>query len=609
MSRRLELYIPKQKETHSQSHLLQPRLLQAWIDGLPWANVGEISKQVYKGLIEFNRSRLSQKECMAIVELFRKPVTFVTRSLEKHYIDTRLPLSRRHQKIANLTYELNNELAISYKIAINHFLLAERLDKTEKKLLVVAIHRAIHYLSMVIIQSALIYETIPPRVWYEIHGLFDYAKRHALEQINVKDGESDQKEDYSTIVDLYKQILLFSLASPGRLRQREIRQLSLFLKQWGDYAKLEKTQQQTDLNNQFLILIDQDSPPAHLSLIKNKVTTPNESQLILDTTDLLPRVEELLNSGDKDREKQLAKGQVSKKLLRRFFQSWSSAPQRKFVRTQLNFELNVVVGLNTIYSLANGKNTQNSGLGNNLREDMDWLNQQGADEEVMGWDLDDKGLTSAFTLTPIDEPVSVRRDGFEEFGPNSHNRYEPEPVVPMWGRLDEQEDAASETYMFRTINESAGGYCLDWRSGKPSMVKVGEIIGIQSPSISGQYGVAVIRWIQTQDEEGLQAGVEMLAPAVQPVEVEVDDEYQACLLLPEAGSIESHSSTLISSPDAFPSKSTLMIDDKQRRRPIKLTRLLESTGAFSRYKFTYLDQPDDEADDDPASYENIWSTL
>ena len=609
MSGRLELYIPEQKKTNSQSHLLQPKLLQAWAEGLPWANVGEISKQVYKGLIEVNRSHLPQKECMVIVELFRKPVTFVTRNLEKHFVDTSFPLSKRHRKIANLTYELNNEMAIAYKIVINQFLRAERLDKSEKTQLVVAIYRAIHYLSKVIIQSALVYETVSPRIWYEIHGLYDYAKRHALEGTNIKTGESDQEESYSTILECYKQVLLFSLASPARLRQRDILQLSLLLKQFGQYAELQKTQKQIDLNNQFLILVDKDSPPVHLSLTKSNVSAPDESQLILDTSELLLKVEELLNGDGEDSEARLVKDRISKKMLRLFIKPWSSAPQRKFVRTRLNFELNVAVGLNSIHSLVEIEEATDSGLSGNLREDMDWLNQQSADEKPMGWDVEGKGITSAFTLAPIDPSLDVRRGDFEAFGPNSRDRSEPDPVVPMWGGLDEQADEVSETYKFRTLNESAGGYCLDWRSCEPSMVKVGELIGIQSPSISGQYGVAVIRWILTQGEQSLQAGVEMLAPNVQPVEMGTDDEYQTCLLLPETSGVESRSSSLITSPHAFQSESTLMINDKQGRRPIKLSRILESTGAFSRYQFTYLDRAEDVAEDDAASFDNIWSTL
>ena len=137
MGHRLELYIPEQKESENSRLLLQPKSLKVWIEGLPWANVGEISKQVYKGLIEFNRSRVPQKECLQIVELFRKPVSFVTKNLEKHFIDTGLQLGKRNQKIANLAYELNSELAIAYKITINHFLHANRLDKVEQKQLVV----------------------------------------------------------------------------------------------------------------------------------------------------------------------------------------------------------------------------------------------------------------------------------------------------------------------------------------------------------------------------------------------------------------------------------------------------------------------------------------
>jgi hypothetical protein len=602
MGQRLELYIPEQKKSDGQNPLLQPKSLKIWLEGLPWANVGEISKQVYKGLIEFNRSRVSQKECLLITELFRKPVSFVTKNLEKHFIDTGLPLAKRNRKIANLTYELNSELAIAYKIAINHYLHANRLDSSEKKQLVIAIHHAIFYLSTMIVQAALVYDPVSPRIWYEINGLFDYAKRHGLEEISVKDIADDQEDFYTTIADIYKKILLFSLASPGRLRQREILQLFTLLREWGPYASLHERGGGTlNLKNKFLVLVDKDAAPIHLSLTKNSAKNPDETLLILDTTELLAKVDEQLNSS---RNESPAKELASNKLLRRFIQPWSFAPQREFVRTQLNFELNVAVGLNVVYSLLESARANEAGLTDNLKEDMDWFDQKKPDDGPMGWSLEDHSQTSAFTLAPIDDSSDVRRSDFEEFGPKSRDRREPEPVVPLWG-ANEPEELICETSKFRTINESAGGYCLDWRSGELSMVRVGELIGIQSPSISGQYGVAAIRWILTQGEQSLQVGVEMLAPSALPVEVGTDDEYQACLLLPEVGE---QRSSLITSPHAFEPDSSLMIDGKGGRRPIRLLRMLESTGAFSRYQFNYLDLIDDTREED-ASFNNIWSSL
>ena len=606
MSSRLELYIPEQKETDAQSHLLQPKPLKAWIEGLPWANVGQVSKQVYKGLIEFNRSRVPRKECITIVELFRKPAAYVTRSLEKHFIDTGFPLSKRNRKIANLTHALNSELAIAYKIVIKQLLHASRLDKAEKKLLVVAIHHAIFYLSKVIIQSALIYEIVPSRVWHEIHSLFDYAERHDLEQISINDDGLGQEESQTTIADVYKQILLFSLASPSRLRQREIQQLYLLLRQWGQYAKLQQTPQKINLNNQFLILLDKDSPPIHLSLAKSHAVLPDDNQLILDTTELLSKVVEQPDAGQ---DGQLTTEMMSNRLLRRFIQPWSSAPQRKFVRTRLNFELNVAVGLKTIHSLLGVDDSLENEVADNLREDVDWLNQQRTNDGSMDGAPQDNRQTAAFTLTPIDQSLDVRRSDFEDFGPNSHSRREPKPVVPVWGRLNEPADSIVETYKFRTINESAGGYCLDWQGGEPPPIKVGELIGIQSTSISCQYGVAAIRWIQTQSGHGLRAGVEMLAPNVLPVEVGRNGEHQICLLLPETGNVEQKSSSLITPPHAFQSNADLMIDEKGGRRPIKLSRMLESTGAFSRYQFNYLDLPEEGGEDDAFSFDTIWSTL
>ncbi len=61
----------------------------------------------------------------------------------------------------------------------------------------------------------------------------------------------------------------------------------------------------------------------------------------------------------------------------------------------------------------------------------------------------------------------------------------------------------------------------------------------------------------------------------------------------------------------------LTIEDEKSTREIKLTRLLESSGAISQFQFIYLDnhglQNDEEADEDDfgndSDFDNLWSTL
>ena len=610
MSSRLELNIPEQVEADKSSLFLQPKELKAWVDALPWANIGEISRHVYKGLIDFNRTRVPQRDAMMGAEQFRKPVNYVTRSLEKHYLDTGFPLSKRNQKIANLTHELNCELAIAYKAVIKRYLRSSRVDKTDKKLLVIALYRAIYYLSKVIVQKALVYESCPTHIWQEIHGLYHYARRHGLDTLQVKVTSSGGEEHSSSIQNAYKRILMFNLASPMRLRQREIHQLYAVLEDWSRYAVIRDTVEKSDPENQFLVVVEKDAPPIHISLAKDEISNSSASKLIIDTTELINKLNEIFSQESEQITTGMPAGIMSNALRRRLMQTWSSAPHRKFARTKLNFELTVAVGLMAIHSLLEEEEAAyDADMGGELEADMNWLDQQADSDGFTGVSLKSRDLSAAFSLAPIEKRRDVRREGFEEFGPNSHDEIEPEPVVPIWGNTGEKDDVTYETYSFQTINESAGGYCLDWHGPPPvPPVKVGELIGIQSTSIAGQYGVAVIRWIQTSGEHGLQVGVQMLAPNALPVTVGKEAQQKA-LLLPETGDATKQSS-LVTFPHPFNVGNDLIIEERQSIRPIKLTRMAESTGAFSLFQFSYMDLDDEDGKGDGKDdFDNIWSTL
>ena len=610
MSSRLELNIPEQVEAHKSSLFLQPKELKAWVDALPWANIGEISRQVYKGLIDFNRTHIPQRDAMMGAEQFRKPVNYVTRSLEKHYLDTGFPLSKRNQKIANLTHELNCELAIAYKIVIKQYLGSARIDKTDKKLLIIALYRAIYYLSKVVVQTALVYESFPAHIWQEIHGLYHYAKRHGLDTLQVKVTASGGKEHSSSIQDAYKRVLMFNLASPTRLRQREIHQLYAMLEDWSQYAVLRDSVENNDPENQFLVIVEKDAPPIHISLAQDDISDSSTTKLIIDTTELVNRLNEAISQESEQTKTGVSAGIMPNSLRHRLMQTWSSAPQRKFTRTKLNFELTVTVGLMAIHSLLEEEEAAyDADVDGELKADINWLDQQADSDGFTGVSLENRDLSAAFSLAPIEKRRDVRREGFEEFGPKSHDEIEPEPVVPIWGGTGEKDDVTYETYCFQTINESAGGYCLDWHGPLPvPPVKVGELIGIQSTSIAGQYGVAVIRWIQTSGEHGLQVGVQMLAPSALPVTVGKEAQ-QTALLLPETGDTTKQSS-LVTFPHPYNVGDDLIIEERQNIRPIKLTRMVESTGAFSQFQFSYMDLDDEDGkgggQDD---FDNIWSTL
>lgn len=212
--------MPERSAAPSGSMLLNPKEVSIWVSGLPMANVGETSRQVFKTLVEFNRIDIPNLDRIKIAELLRRPVGYISDNLHKYYHDSSFPLSAKNRKIAVLNRELYTELALAYKIFI-HSMLSGESGKFDRKLLIIAIHRAMRFLSTVSYQSVIVYDPIPPNVWKEIHRLYAYAEHNQIHELAVKDGKN--KDSVSSIASLYKQTLLFSICSPYRMRPRKLK--------------------------------------------------------------------------------------------------------------------------------------------------------------------------------------------------------------------------------------------------------------------------------------------------------------------------------------------------------------------------------------------------
>ena len=155
------------------------------------ASSAPASRQVFSTLVEFNRIEIPDLLRAKTVEKFRPPVEYITTNLQKYYVDVGLPLSAKGWKTASLARELQKELAISYKVIVERMISGDSAD-FDRRLLVIALHRALHYLGQTLLQNALVYSAWPEGIWREINFLYSYASQNSIHQIPVRpdDGKS-----------------------------------------------------------------------------------------------------------------------------------------------------------------------------------------------------------------------------------------------------------------------------------------------------------------------------------------------------------------------------------------------------------------------------------
>ncbi len=586
----LKLNLPERTTPPADSLLLDTKKVEAWVSGLPIANTGESSKRVFQTLVELNRIELPNLKRIKIVNLLHPIVQYIAGNLRKYYLDTPLPLAAKNQKVVVLCRELHSELAISYKIIIQKMVSGDG-ERFERKLMIVALHQAIYYLSKALYYSAIVYNPYPVDTWREIHQLFVFAEQNSVSKIKINEG-SGGSGSTSTIEDIYKDAILLALASPYRLRQQEIEQLYQKLQDWAAHIQISTPQQGDEHEGQFIVKTDSDNPPMHISLQTEQL---NDQCRTIDTQQLAQHLRKELKTifTEKSESALFTKEmQVTVPMLRKVIKSLTYTPKRAFIRTKLNFELDTAVGINTVHSQITAYRIRNHG--SNIEDKESHI----PDEEEEGL-KDSSFLDSYFSadndslqIVPLDHPV-------EEAVLNPKDVQDTwiiDDGAPAWAT--QTQDMESDTFSCKTFNESAGGYCINWTGNNPPKIRVGELIGIQSASERSQFSMGIIRWLKNMPGVGLQLGMEIISPSADAILIHIpgdsqhNESTQKCILLPEV-TASNRPACLILPILNIHVGDKIRIDTDNQQRPAKLIRLLESTGTFSLFEFVYLDEEDE----------------
>jgi len=584
----------------------QPAQVEQWIAALPVLNVGETTRLLFNAPVEFNTLEMPTAQRMKSLELLRVPVRNVTDSLKKHFVGQSFPLDRKGRKVAELSKEMLNQLAIGYRIVV-----AEERDKPrfrrDKRMLATAMHRALAYLSLVLLKAYQVYAPYPPGVWREVHRLYEQASERGLLEHSVRDAGEDGIA--RTIEDAYKQILLLALACPYRLRQGEVEQVFRALEDWSHQAELTELVDAPNPSGLFLVNLASDDPPSYLILRHTQYD--REHCRLLDTGRLAETVRQAFTDRNQGR---AGPGVPPETILRRLMLSWGVMPKRRYSRTEKASTAVVAMGLSATHYFISGENTfstdsgdaESPGKAPQYDSRATFSARETRDRENEVPDLWDLGETRRWRS---DDSDRIRMVDFPT-----------EPVTPP--KTPPPLDAEAHPPVYRThewkmVDVSAGGYRLLWDSGENSEAEVGELVGIREASDPDAFhmGLGVVRWMKCAEGRGLELGVQMISPGGVAVGTKKAgaSEYLRSLILPEIRAI-GQPATLVTPNLPYHVGDQVLVNSHGKEARVELTKLVENTGAFAQFQFRPLDSRSsggqgDSGDGSESSFDELWEEI
>ncbi len=610
----MKLNIPEQKAPTADATPNQPRKLKKVLSALPNANMGELTRQTFLILRDLNRQTMPNKQRLENLEMIRVMAREIFINLKKYFINRTLPLPEKSQKIVNLNQSILQELIYGYEIIA--YEAANKIDeKIDDKTLSIAICRAINYLSEMLLRSSEVYEPCARSLWRDVHQLYAFAESRELTGNPVIDNEKDPEK--LNIANSYKQILLFSLARPIALRQRDSERVFKELFEWAKYSDIQQHASADMVDNVFCMHINEDSAPAYLT---EADLSEGSNIRILDAKKLVEHVKELINERSKQKQKIAIGDDIPLETLNALTLSWGVSAKRRFSRASRNGRINVAIGLSNaarairdsfkvekaidtksgfVRTSASTKQDPDFTLETISRPEEDddsyMTHTEVSAAENNAWDMVAKGrtLTDAYAneqKTAFDDNLKPRRNSTD-----SH---------------------------WEIVNISAGGYCLRWNSDDTSKAQIGEIIALQEfdSKDNFEWHVGAIRWMQFTQEHGLEIGVQVISPKVvtataqrvnRPNEVPFE-----CLMLPGIKALKRASSTILPA-HAFKTNDKLIVQILENKINITLGETREHTGSFTQfiYKNTEVDQrikkqaKKEQANKNKDDFDELWSSL
>lgn len=549
--------------------------LEAWVETLPRANLGEMARLLYIVIQELNQLRVESAERFALLEIVRPAIYYLCHSLRKHYLNQTIVLPEKAAKVANLAQALQTHLATGYKIVVMNNV--NRADHDgSRELLSSAIHRAISDMTGTLFRCYQLYFTAPSNLWSDINKLYGLAEDFKFTKDSLADEQATDGLSL-TLQEVYLRTCVLSTIKPNQLRQSELALVYQVVPYLVNHVTLASNGSE---GQPFVVNLLSGQEPVYRSIAKK---IRNANNRYFECSALMLELNALRDS-DETRKDVLVAKQFSSELILHLEGVWSGQKERTFDRTEHKGTLQVGLGMSVVhYNLAGSDGFEA------LLNSPDSSSSNSSFSAGSGLDLSASSL-DAFSENPSAEP--------------------------------DKKTARYDVAQCRLVNTSPGGYCIELPNSVPGSIKTGELAIVREEG-HFQWTLGVIRWAKRQSKKSVRIGLELMASQTKPVGVKVLHKmgdmgsYMRGMLLPELKALEQPMSVLVPNV-SFHEGMKVLVNEGGRETKLKLKTMISKTASFSQFEIELLTPNhalgmfDQQAEIDAHKnddFDAIWSSL
>ncbi|HEY0719950.1 MAG TPA: PilZ domain-containing protein [Gammaproteobacteria bacterium] len=575
----LGIALPPQTKPGKESFDIRSGPLARWLRELPAGNISETTKQLYQALLDVNRHSHGWQRRYRFLEAIRGPLDGVQRSLERRYSSQSFPLPTKSQQVANLAQRFHTEMAQGYLAAIDDMRAASFLFQ-DRRALKVMMHRAARSLNLSLLVAYQTYTQQPPGIWQQLHRLYAFAEARDFHQDPIRDPLFGELPT-SSIARIYKQAALLATTSPFSLRQGEATAIHQVLARWSAHAKLLQPQENGADAALFVIHLDADEEPEYRAMDNRRCDATNCR--LIDTHQMVHMLQEEVG---------FASGTsrvLTPELCKSLIHGWDSPPKRSEHRNQSGSAIEAVIGMPQIHALLAPS-----------------LQSAAAPER------------SHFEARPLsgNERVGSANDVWNIYSGQGSTRQN--PTVPRQPTSVQQPPIQATPLHCQARDMSTGGLRLVLPDGQEGGMRVGELLALRNGESQERWQLGQVRWLKRSGGQGLECGIQVLAPQMVPVIVtnltpgRVKGEGQRGLLLPADESVAQPASLLTPSR-LFTSTDRVLLHTSGNDVEVILDEAIQANGTFVQFEFHAGAEPaaapPRSVKSDEQPYEKVWEIL